>query len=99
MGRMGFRLVTVSLFVAATAYAQAPGEVAPTAPPPTTDTSCGGGGDVHESVMANRWAVGLSIGSLGISPKDQPDNKTEFGVGSLSFRYRATLHLEIELAL
>lgn len=49
--------------------------------------------------MANRWAVGLSIGSLGIAPKDQPDNKTEFGVGSLSFRYRATLHLEIELAV
>jgi hypothetical protein len=49
--------------------------------------------------MANRWAVGLSIGHMSLAPKDTPDNKTEFGVGELSLRFRATLHLELELAV
>jgi hypothetical protein len=54
----------------------------------------------RESVMANRWAVGMSIGHLGIAPKDSTDSsqQTDFGVGELSLRYRATLHLELEVA-
>jgi len=94
----------IPLLVAATAHAQAPGEVAPEgpiAPPgmaaPVAADPCACSAGIP--VMANRWAVGLSVGSLSIAPKDQPDAKTEFGVGELSLRYRATLHLELELAL
>jgi hypothetical protein len=36
---------------------------------------------------------------VSIAPKDQPDNKTRFGLGELSLRFRATYHLEVELAL
>ena len=99
MGGMVYRLVVASLFVAATAHAQAPGEVAP-APAPVAPAAqmdpcaCGG----YESVMANRWAVGLSFGHMSIAPKATPDDKTEFGVGELSLRFRATLHLELEAA-
>lgn len=90
------RFVIASLFVAATAYAQAPGEVAPEAAPaqPAPAVWC----PPHESVMANRWAVGLSVGSVGLTPKDQDDPEAQFGVGELSLRFRATLHLEIEAA-
>lgn len=49
--------------------------------------------------MANRWAVGLSIGQMGLAPDSQPDNKTTFGVGELALRFRATPHLELELAV
>ena len=91
--------VLVPLLVAATAHAQAPGEtdLAPpgmAAPVPMVVAPA-----PEVSPMANRWAVGLSVGSLSIAPKAQPDNKTEFGVGELSLRFRATYHLELELAL
>jgi len=93
-------LVVASLLSAATAHAQAPGEMAPQpigpgGYAPVGPCACA----PHESVMANRWAVGLSVGSLGLAPKDQPDAQTQFGIGELSLRYRATLHLEVELAL
>jgi hypothetical protein len=82
---------TVVLLAASTAYAQAPGETLPEVPaPPATDSI---------PVMANRWAVGMSVGSLSIAPKDSPDDKTQFGIGQLSLRYRATYHLELELAV
>ena len=81
----------VVLLAASTAYAQAPGETLPEVPaPPATDSI---------PVMANRWAVGMSVGSLSIAPKDSPDDKTQFGIGQLSLRYRATYHLELELAV
>jgi len=86
--------IAAVILASATAYAQAPGET-PMAPPPEA-TPCVA---AQIPVMANRWAVGLSVGSLSIAPKDTPDNKTEFGIGELSIRYRATLHLEVELAL
>lgn len=103
-------LVVASLFAAATAHAQAPGEVTegdaapPLAPPgmmmgpPNTpvDNPCACGGSSFVPVMQNRWAVGLSFGSLGIAPRDQPDNPSKFAIGGLSLRFRATLHLEIE---
>jgi hypothetical protein len=92
---MVHRVVIASMFVTATAYAQAPGEVAPAAPAaPAEPAPCA----PHESVMANRWAVGLSIGSLGLAPKDAPDAQTQFAVGQLALRFRATLHLELEAA-
>ena len=98
---MMLRAATVAILVvaatAATARAQAPGEMpaeagpgmyAPVAAAPRP-----------ESVMDNRWAVGLSVGQLTLAPKDTPDDKTQFGVGELSLRVRATPHLELELAV
>lgn len=88
--------IAAVILASATAYAQAPGET-PMAPPPAPEaTPCVA---AHIPVMANRWAVGLSVGSLSIAPKDTPDNKTEFAIGELSIRFRATYHLELELAL
>jgi opacity protein-like surface antigen len=95
--------VVASLFVAATAYAQAPGEMAPQAMPAPAPvmvapvaapcTTC-----IREPVMANRWSVGLSVGSMGLSPKDTPDDQSNFAVGELSIRFRATPHVELALA-
>src|SRR5690349_19204014 len=90
--------VVASLFVAATAYAQAPGEMAPqampapvmVAPVAAPCTTC-----IREPVMANRWSVGLSVGSMGLSPKDTPDDQSNFAVGELSIRFRATPHVEL----
>jgi hypothetical protein len=48
--------------------------------------------------MANRWSIGLSLGSMSLAPESQPDNKTDFGVGELALRFRATPHLELELS-
>lgn len=48
------------------------------------------------SVMANRWAVGLSAGSLTLAPEGSPDDHTSFATGELSVRFRATPHLEFE---
>jgi hypothetical protein len=81
---------------ATAAHAQAPGEVAPTAPSPAPGFVVAGPAPVD--VMGNRWAVGLSIGSLALAPKGAPEAKTEFGVGELSLRFRATPHLEVEAA-
>jgi hypothetical protein len=89
---MAMKLVAAALLLAATsAYAQAPGEtpLEPAPVAPSTDSI---------PVMANRWAVGLSAGALSIAPKDSPDDKTQFGIGQLSLRFRATYHLEIEFA-
>ena len=92
--------VLVPLLVAATANAQAPGEEAPIAPPGMAAPVVVAAAPAPEvAVMSNRWAVGMSVGSLSIAPKDQPDNKTDFGIGQLSLRYRATYHLELELAV
>jgi hypothetical protein len=114
-------LLRVLLLVAATAttaFAQAPGDydaqpapqvmgpsVVPVAeaPPP-----CAWSAAPHESVMAHRFAVGLSLGHLSLASRTtQADNTaapvqgdpTEFGVGELAVRFRATLHIELELAI
>jgi hypothetical protein len=78
------------------------GTIAPPslAPPVTGQNPCGGGcGGGYEPVMARRLAVGLAVGSLSLAPQDQPDAKSEFSISELSLRYRATLHLELEVAL
>lgn len=51
---------------------------------------------VRESVMENRWSLGLSVGSMAIAPKDFPDDHTAFVVGELAFRFRVTPHFELE---
>lgn len=103
---MMLRAAAAALFAiaatAATASAQAPGDV-PLAPPGEVAPSGAPGmivvAPARPSVMANRWAIGLSVGSLSLAPKATPDDKTDFGVGELSLRFRATLHLELELAV
>lgn len=101
---MHARLFAVSLaplFAGSLAHAQAPGELAPQPAAPAPDGTCAApcAGCSHaESVMANRWAVGLSFGQMGLAPESQPDRKTDFGVGELALRFRATPHLELELS-
>jgi hypothetical protein len=103
---MKLPLVLASLFVATTAYAQAPGEY-------EEETAASGEvvaapGMVAPVVVAptpppppkpRRWSVGLGIGSLSLAPHSAPEVETEYGVGQLAVRYLATRHLEIELAL
>jgi len=96
-GAMKLVVVLAPLFVATTAYAQAPGEyeegtgapgmsepvaVVPTPPPP----------------RPRRWSIGLGVGSLSLAPHSQPEAETQFGVGQLAVRFLATRHFEIELA-
>jgi len=69
--------------------------VAETPPPPP----CAWAAAPHESVMAHRFAVGLSLGHLSIGSRDTTDDKADFGVGELAIRFRATLHIELELAV
>lgn len=105
---MKARLVVFSLaplFATSLAHAQAPGEMEPQAPQPAAapcDAGCGGcavAAAAPQSVMARRWAIGLSVGSMGIAPESQPDSTTDFAIGELSLRFRATPHLELELAV
>jgi opacity protein-like surface antigen len=88
----------------------APPVVAPAAAPPLVaapvvaaplvpDTGCAMPCvDCRESVMANRWSVGLSVGSMSLAPDSTPDATTQFAVGELALRFRATPHLELELS-
>jgi hypothetical protein len=97
---MTLRLVIASLFLAGTAFAQAPGEyyAAPgmTPPQPAADPcACGGG----ESAMARRFSIGLAVGSLSLAPESDPNAAEQFGIAQLAVRWRATLHIELELSL
>jgi opacity protein-like surface antigen len=47
--------------------------------------------------MANRWAIGLSVGGMGLA-SDGADTSTNFSVGELALRFRMTRHLELELS-
>ena len=78
------RIVVATLWIAGSAYAEAPGETPPWAPPSGRD------------VMADRWAVGLSVGSLGLHPDGGAS--TSYSVGELSLRFCATPHHELEAA-
>ena len=99
------KLLVASLVLAgstATALAQTPGDYygdasgAPgmVAPQPVVIATA-----PVRNVMADRWAVGLSIGGITMAPDSAPDQKTQFNVGELALRFRATPHLEIELAV
>ena len=111
---MRLRTLAISLaplFATSLAHAQAPGEVvaqpvvfapdaspafAPIAAPPVACAMpCT---DCRESVMANRWSIGLSFGGMSLAPKDSPDDTTGFAIGELALRYRVTRHLELELS-
>jgi hypothetical protein len=87
------------LFAATVAHAQAPGEMAPVGPEDACGAPCGcRPAPVRESVMDNRWALGLSIGSMSLAPRGQSEDKTAFTIGELALRFRATPHLELELS-
>ncbi len=99
---LAFSLAPLFLGSAASlAHAQAPGEFAPPPAGPAPDSACAtpcGGCSHVESVMENRWAVGLSLGSMSLAPEGQSDNQTAFGIGELALRFRATPHFELELS-
>jgi len=100
------------IFLAPIAHAQAPGDSgarvvvatpAGTAPSTTSAVAPAVGAaaqcaDCREPVMANRWSLGVSIGSLGLAPNGSPDRRDDFLVGELALRFRATPHLELEVA-
>jgi len=52
----------------------------------------------RSSVMDNRFAIGFSLGSMGLAPKDLPDDQTAFIVGELALRFRLTRHFELEVS-
>jgi hypothetical protein len=88
------------LFAVSPAHAQAPGEVAAQPVVMVPESACVACGcNRAESVMSRRWAIGLSLGSMSLAPDGQPDDKTSFAIGELALRFRATLHLELELAV
>ena len=51
------------------------------------------------SVMARRWAVGLSLGSASLTPRVPGGQQSAFGVGELAVRFRMNRALELALAL
>ncbi len=69
----------------------APGMM-PVQQPPMDVTPC----NRDRDVMADRWAVGLSFGTLGIAPDSSPNSTANFDIGELSLRFRVTPHLELE---
>ena len=87
------------LFAATLAHAQAPGQLAPAAPLEPVSVCappCGGGGG--RSVMDDRWAIGVSLGAMSLEPQAGPGPATGFAIAELALRFRATLHLELELS-
>lgn len=90
-------VVAAPVVAAPSAPVAAPGMV-PAAAPVVPENGCAMPCEnCRESVMANRWAIGLSVGSMSLAPNSSPDDKTAFGVGELALRFRATPHLELEL--
>lgn len=72
-------------------YAPAP------APAPAPASPCG---YAASPVMERRWAIGLSLGSLGVAPEGAAEgSEARFRITELAVRYRATRRLELELAM
>lgn len=80
--------------VVAAPVVAAPGVAPVVAPPAAPEAGCA----PRESVMANRWAVGLSLGGMSLAPKDAPDDRTGFAIGELALRFRVTPHVELALS-
>ena len=86
------------LLVATTAYAQAPGDMEPIAPPAPAYAQPPVVAN-EWSVMSTRWSIGLSLGQSSVSPSATPDAKTDFSIGELAVRYRLRPEWEAELTL
>ena len=88
-------VVSLAGLTVGSAHAQAPGEVlgeASEAQPPMVIQVAR-----PASVMDDRWAVGLSLGSMSLAHDGSHDH-TGFGIGELAVRFRASPHLELELS-
>jgi hypothetical protein len=107
-------LTLAPVLAASTAHAQAPGEVAPDSPPPPPPAAAPapppgaapapaspcGWASAPVPVMATRWAIGLSLGGMGVAPEGAPDgSEARFRVGELAVRYRASRRIELALAM
>jgi len=79
-------------------YAPAPPSSYEPAPPPAPPPPYGAA--VPSPVMARRWAIGVSLGHMGVAPEGAAEGtQSEFRITELAVRYRATRRFEIELAL
>ena len=104
---MKLGLIVGSLFVAGTAFAQAPGEVygsdsgsapgAESVSPPGMVPVAQPPPPPPPPVRERRWSVGLGIGGLSLSPH-QSEESTDFNLGMIAVRWRPWGHLEAELA-
>lgn len=100
---MTTRLLALALvpgFFASNAHAQAPGETYYAQPPSqTAPVAPVVVAPVGRDPMAQRWAIGLQLGGMGVSPEDAPeDSETSFATAELNVRFRATRRLEVFLA-
>ncbi|HEY0254537.1 MAG TPA: outer membrane beta-barrel protein [Kofleriaceae bacterium] len=103
MGSRAWWIAT--LLVSGSAYAQAPGEnwgdgtgapgMSAPQPPVFEPPPC----DCIANVMANRWSVGLSVGSFATTPDQGYTDTQNFDIGELALRFRATPHLELEVEI
>src|SRR5262245_48543379 len=104
---MKLPIVLASLFVAANAYAQAPGDYYGEGEGDGYDETVAAPGTVAPVVAPvpapppriRRWSIGLGFGSMNLAPHTNPEAESQFGMGQLAVRYLATRHLEIELAV
>ncbi|MGE0549115.1 MAG: hypothetical protein AB7R00_18735 [Kofleriaceae bacterium] len=80
----------VPLFAAATAAAQAPGEMAPS-PVPTAPQI------VVAAPKLHRWSIAVGVGAMGLAPKNAPDAQADFTIAEIAIRYLAGKNFEIEL--
>ncbi|HEX3762000.1 MAG TPA: outer membrane beta-barrel protein [Kofleriaceae bacterium] len=93
--------VVVQPVVVAPVFAPAtigpPGMAPVVAPAPPPEAGCGC--ELREPVMANRWAIGFSVGGMSLAPRDTPDDQTHFAIGELALRFRVARHFELEAAV
>jgi hypothetical protein len=86
--------VAATAISSTSAFAEAPGET-PVVPAPVVDQPCAAR---RVPIMQHRFSVSLGLGGMGVSPESNPEASTDFGIGQLALRYRATRHLELEVA-
>lgn len=89
-----------SLFVAGTAYAQAPGESYENPPaygpyyaqPPAAEPAPG-------PRLPGRWSVGLNVQAASFAPDVENAESADFNGGSIAIRYRPWRKVSLELSL
>lgn len=99
--RLVLALATAPLFLAATAYAQAPGDYSggdyyagPSAAPIVAPQVV-----VAPPPTVGRFSVALGVGSMSLAADNAEEGQaTDFAIGELAIRYRGWRHLELELS-